>query len=123
MNKLKTMWIVWGIIAVLLFGCLTTMGFVYKNTTKKYKKIENKLVEVTKKYTSNEFEFATNGKKEIITYKQIKDNDYIGKLEVNNKKCDGYVILEFDGVTKYKAYIDCGKYKTHGFDKKYLEED
>ena len=123
MNKLKTVWIVWGIIAVVLFASLTTLGFIYKNKTKKYKELEDKLVEVTKRYTSNEFNYATDGKKEIITYKELKDNNFFDKLIVNNKECDGYTIVEFDGVTKYKAYIECDKYKTHGFDKNYLKEN
>ena len=121
MNRLKTISVIWGIVAVLLFASLTTLGFVYKNKTKKYKNVENKLVEVAKKYTASNFEFATDGKTKIVTYKELKENNLIKKLEVEKQKCNGYVELTFDGVTKYKAYLKCDKYKTHGINEKYLK--
>ena len=121
MNRLKMVSVVWTIVVILLFTFLTTLGFIYKEKTKKYKKLEAKLVEVTKKYTSSNFNFADNGKEEIITFKELKDNGLINKLEVKGQKCNGYVEVTFKNVTKYKAYIKCDKYKTHNFDKSKLK--
>lgn len=123
MDKLKKVSVIWGIVAVLLFSFLTTMGFMYKNKTKKYKDLEKKLVEVTKSYTATDFNFPVNGKNIIITYNELHDNNMIDKLEVDSKKCDGYVKLTFDNVTEYKAYIKCDKYQTHGFEGKNLDSN
>lgn len=123
MDKLKKVSVIWGIVAVLLFAFLTTMGFMYKNKTKKYKNLEKKLVEVTKSYTATDFNFPVNGKNIIITYNELHDNNMIDKLEVDSKKCDGYVKLTFDNVTEYKAYIKCDKYQTHGFEGKNLDSN
>ena len=59
----------------------------------------------------------------IITYNELHDNNMIDKLEVDSKKCDGYVKLTFDNVTEYKAYIKCNKYQTHGFEGKNLDSN
>ena len=120
MNRLKTISVIWGIVAVLLFAFLTTLGFVYKNKTQKYKKLENKLVEVTKKYTSSDFKYPSKNDEIIVTFETLKEKGLIEKLEVDKQKCDGYVVVSFDGVTKYKAYIKCDKYKTHDFNEKNL---
>lgn len=122
MNKLKVFSVVWGIVAVLLFTGLTTMGFIYKNKTKKYKKLETNLVEVAKKYTATDFNFPVNGENIVISYSELHDKNLIDKLEVESQKCDGYVVVSFNNVTEYKGYVKCNKYKTHDFDDKYLEE-
>ena len=87
------------------------------------KDLEKKLVEVTKSYTATDFNFPVNGENIIITYNELHDNNMIDKLEVDNKKCDGYVELSFNNVTEYKAYIKCDKYKTHGFEEKNLDSN
>lgn len=121
MDRLKKISILWGILAVLLFAFLTTMGFIYKNRTQKYKDLEEDLVKATKKYTATDFNFPVNGQNIVITLDELKDTGLIKELRVENKKCNGYVIVSFNNVTDYKAYINCEKYKTHGYEKSNLE--
>lgn len=121
MNKLKKVSIVWGIVVFIIFGLLTTMGFIYKKKTAKYKKLENKLVELAKTYTATDFKFPMAGEEIIVTYKELKEHDLIKKLEIDKKTCDGYVKLTFNGVTEYKGYVICDKYKTHGFENNKLD--
>lgn len=115
MNKMKKMSILWFILSVLLIGSLTAIGVLYKQKSKKYKKLEEKLVEITKKYTSTDFNYPINSTNIIITYDELKEKKLINKLEVDNNKCNGYVEVVFNNITKYKAYIDCNVYKTHNY--------
>lgn len=121
MKRLKIVSVVWGILVVLLFSGLTTIGFIYKKKTAKYKKLEDRLVEVTKKYTATDFNFPKNGDEIIITYKELEERGLIKELKVDKQKCDGYVKLTFNGVTEYKGFIKCEKYKTHNFNNDYLK--
>ena len=120
MDKMKKIWTIWIFLAVVLIGGLTSIGFIYKNKSKKYKELEKELVEITKKYTATDFKYPVNNEKIIIKYEELKKAGLIRKLEVDNKKCDGYVVLTNKNVVKYKAYIDCNVYKTHGFESKNL---
>ena len=122
MDRMKKMSFIWGFIIVLLFSGLATIGFTYKYKSRKYKDLEKELIEITKKYTATDFKYPSNGKTTIVTYEELKEKKLIDKLEVKNNKCDGYVEVSFDGVAKYKAYIDCGSYKTRNFDKSKIEK-
>ena len=121
MNSLKRAYIVWWIVAVLLFAFLTTIGFIYKNKTAKYKKEEKNIVEIVKKYTATDFNFPTSGEVKIVTLDELKEKGLIKEVKVNKNKCKGYIEVTFNNVTEYKAYISCGDYKTHGFDSKNLK--
>ena len=117
---MKKMTAIWAFIAILLFVGLITIAVIYKQKTKKYKELENKLVEITKKYTATDFNFPKD-KELVITYSELKEEGLIKKLETEKNKCNGYVILTFDNVTKYKGYVDCKVYKTHGYDKSKID--
>lgn len=120
MDKLKKVSIVWGIVAILLFAFLTTMGLIYKNKSQKYKDAEEQLVKEVKSYTATDFKFPANGEEVIITLEELKKANIMKELKVENQTCDGYVALTFNNVTEYKAYIRCDKYTTHGYDKNKL---
>ena len=121
MNSFKKAYAIWFVVAVLIFAGLTTMGFVYKNKTAKYKKEEDKIVEIAKKYTATNFDFPKSGESKAINIKELQDKGLLKEVKVKGNKCKGYVEVTFDNVTKYKTYLDCGKYKTHGFDIKKLK--
>ena len=121
MNNLKRNYIVFWIIAVLIFAGLTALGFIYKSKSSKYKKEENRIVEIVKKYTATDFNFPKSGESKIITLKELQDKDLLKEVKVKKNKCDGYVEITFKNVTKYKAFLDCGEYKTRGFDSKHLK--
>ena len=121
MNKMKKISIVWGFLAFFLIGSLWSIAIIYNKKVKKYKNLENKLVELTKKYTANSFDYPKNKKSIYITYSDLKDEGLIKELKVKDKKCNGYVEVTNNKVIEYKAYIDCNVYKTHGFEKKHLK--
>lgn len=121
MDKMKKTSIVCISLVVMLFATLVAIGLIYKNKSKKYKDLENKLVEITKTYTASDFNFPLNTEEIVITYEELKNAGLIKKLEVEGQKCNGYVIMTFDNVTEYKGYIKCDKYKTHKFDSDKLE--
>ena len=121
MNKMKKNTVICATLVIILFISLLAIGFIYKNKSAKYKKLENKLVEITKTYTATDFNFPINTEEIIITYNELKNAGLIKKLEVEGQKCDGYVIMTFNNVTEYKGYVKCDKYKTHNFDSNKLE--
>ena len=121
MDKMRKMSILWGFIVIVLVAGLSFLGFTYKYKSKKYKDLENKLVEIAKKYTATDFNYPKGNNSVIVTYEELKEKKLINELKVNNNKCDGYVEITFDGVTKYKAFIDCKNYKTHNYDKSKME--
>ena len=121
MNNLKKAYTIWFIIAVMIFAGLTTLGFVYKSKSAKYKKEEEKIVEIAKKYTATNFNFPKSGESKIIKIKELQDKGLLKEVKVKNNKCKGYVEVTFNNVTEYKTYLDCGDYKTHGFDSKNLK--
>lgn len=120
MKKMKIISIVWGIVAILLFAALTTVGFVYKNKVAKYKDLEEKIEKAAQSYTSNDFNFPLNSEEIIITGEELIDSDSIDEISVDGNKCDAYVILTFKNVTNYKGYVKCQKYETKNFNKKNL---
>ena len=121
MNKMKKTTIICSTLVIMLFVSLLAIGLIYKSKSKKYKDLENKLVEITKTYTASNFNFPLNTKEIIITFEELKNAGLIEKLEIEKQKCDGYVIMTFDNVTEYKGYVKCDKYKTHDFDSNKLE--
>ena len=122
MDRMRKVSFVWGFVVILLFASLATIGFTYKYKSKKYKDLEKELVEITKKYTATDFKYPKDKKITVVTFEELKEKELIDKLEVNKNKCNGYVEVSFDKVAKYKAYIDCGSYKTRNFDKSKIEK-
>lgn len=116
MNNMKKTSIICITLIIILFVALLAIGFIYKSKSAKYKKLEDKLIEITKSYTATDFNFPLNTEEIVITYDELKTAGLIKKLEVDNQKCDGYVIMTFNNVTDYKGYVKCEKYKTHNFD-------
>ena len=55
MNHLKHYGIIWGIVVVGIFVLLTVFGFMYKDKSKAYKELEEKLVSAEKKYVDAKF--------------------------------------------------------------------
>lgn len=121
MDKMKKTTIICISLVILLFIALLSIGIIYKNKSKKYKNLENLLVEKAKTYTATDFNFPLNREEIIITFKEMKNAGIIKNLEIENQKCDGYVIMTFNNVTEYKGYVKCDKYKTHNFDSNKLE--
>ncbi len=113
MKKIHTYSILWGLVVITILILLTIFGFVYKNKTKVYKELEEKLVEVEKKYVDAKFLYPKEGQVLKTTSKELEENNYIDKLPDD---CVGYAEVTMDGtIYNYKGYIKCEKYITKGY--------
>lgn len=116
MKKNNTVFVVWGIIVVVLIALLTFLGFVLKNRNKDYIELEDKLLDKAKQYVDNKFLYPEKkGDTVKITSAELIENEYLTDLKFEEDTCEGYVIVSYDGVYKYKAYIKCDNYKTKGY--------
>ena len=118
MNKMKKLYVIWGILAVLIFAFLTAFGFMYKKKTYIYKDLENRLVAAEKKYVDSRFLYPENGEVVKITANDLIENEFFDSMQLNDEVCEGYTTVRKDGgVFEYKAYIKCKWYKTKGYQK------
>lgn len=118
MNKMKKMYVVWGMLVVGLFILLTIIGVLYKNKTKVYKELETKLVQAEKRYVDEKFLYPEQNTSLKTTVSTLIENGYLDALEVNGESCDGYaVISKKSTVFDYKGFIKCSNYQTKGYEK------
>ena len=118
LKKMKMISYIWGTVLFLLVAGLTAIGFVYKDKIQKYEELENKLEDNIKAYVDEKFIYPEEGENIKITYLELKSNDAIDNLNINEEECDGYGIVSHDGNSfKYKTYIKCNDYKTKNYDK------
>lgn len=118
LKKMRMISYIWGIILVVLVTGLTAIGFVYKHKTEKYESLENKLEESIKAYVDEKFIYPEEGKNIKVTYQELKSNNAIDIISIDDEECDGYGIVSHEDSTfKYKTYIKCDKYKTKNYDK------
>ncbi len=110
--------VIWGIVLVLLVTGLTAIGFLYKNKSKDYKEMENKLVNFAEKYVEAKFLYPEENQSLRITLDDLKSNDYLEELKKDDDVCDGYVVVSHDGfVYHYKGFVKCPKYTTKNYEK------
>lgn len=115
MNKFKIISLIWGIILVGLLVILTLFGKVYLRKIEPYERLEINLVNAANNYVDSKLDLQKGTT--IIKYSELKDANFIDKLEVKNDKCDGYVKVIKKKNVKYQAYIKCNKYQTKGYEK------
>ena len=96
---------------IIIFGSLTTFGFVYKKQIQVYKDKEKELESIAKNYV-NDYSLYDGRGNLNISKELLVNNDYIEDIKVNEEVCEGYVeVKDYD----FKAYIDCDNYKTKGY--------
>lgn len=113
----------WGTKEMILLSCglLLVLIFVAFSIYKLYHSIEPVapqygILERTIKNEAQNYALS-NGKKSVITLKELKNAGYIDIFtDINDNPCDGYVLLENN---KYTPYVSCEYYKTNGYDGKY----
>jgi len=115
MKKMKVLYVVWGVLVVSLVGVLTYLGFQYKEKLKPYKYLEDKLISVTEKYVELKFLYPEEGEKLKVTTKELIKSEMLKGFSVDKEKCEGYVIVSYNGVYNYDSFIKCANYKTKGF--------
>ena len=119
MKKLIRIAILWGLILIAIFSMLTILGLKWKAKTSGYFDIENRLVSVTKTYFEQGHAYPTGSGVVTITSDELKNNNLIEDLTVNDDTCTGYVTVKNNGVIAYTAYIKCNNYTTKGYQEIY----
>jgi len=116
LKKMKIISIVWGIVLFSLIALLTIIGLIYKKETKEYKDFEITLKEKTKEYVENKSLLPDDNI--TITLEELKENKVIENTKINDKECEGYIIVTNEnGIYEYLSYVKCGNYKTKGYKK------
>ncbi len=116
MKKVHNYAIVWGIIVLIIIILLTIFGFVYKDKSKVYKDLEEKIVEAVKKYADAKFLYPKSGENVKTTADVLIEEGFMEELKVGDEVCEGYVILSFkNSVYDYKGYVKCKNYVTKGY--------
>lgn len=85
-----------------------------------YTSLENKLVESTKKYFQEYYEYELEENEMVVRLSTLKYNGYISDLlDENGKSCSGYakIVNSTSGIV-YVGYIKCPKYTTQGYEGK-----
>lgn len=85
-----------------------------------YTALENKVVEATKKYFSEYYEYEMTDNEMIVRLSTLKYNGYISDvLDENGKSCSGYakIVSSSSGII-YVGYVKCSKYTTQGYESK-----
>jgi len=111
---MKKILIVWVLVAVILVGGLTFLGFKIKEQNKPYRTLENKLEETAIGLIGEKPNILNSSNK--ITLEDFTNNGYEINMTVNGDKCDGYVVASKTmSFYKYTAYIKCSNYTTAGY--------
>lgn len=116
MKQMKKLSIVWGLILVSIVVLLTIFGILFNKKNKVYTDMEKSLVNATQKYVEKSFAYPKDNDELRVDYDQLKESGLIDKLEVNDNKCKGYVIVKKNElVYEYKGYVNCKDYKTKNY--------
>lgn len=116
MNKLRTSWIIWGIVMFAIVTLLFCFGLIFTNKNKVYKEQESKLVETTKMYVESSTWYPKAGESLKVDINELIENGLIENVVVNDDSCKGYIKVINNGIIEYKAYLKCKNYKTHGYE-------
>lgn len=118
MNKIKTLYIVWGIVVIIVIALLTAFGFMYKNKTSSYKELEKEIAAASKRYVEIQFSYPAAGESIKVPAEKLIEKDLIGELKINDEVCTGYAIISRPAtVYEYKGYVSCENYQTKGYEK------
>ena len=99
------------VIAVMLVGGLTFIGFYLTNTNKEYYELEKILEDAAKRYFG-QFPGELPSKSRAMSSSRLINEEF---LEEFDKKCSGYVEVKKSGnFYNYKAFINCPNYTTKG---------
>ena len=115
MKELRKLSIVWGLMLITIFGVLTFFAMKWKQKNEPYFKLEESLVSAAKLYYESAHSYPLQGQEVKINYEELKNNNMIESLSINDQECDGYVIVKNKGVIEYNGYIKCSDYTTKNY--------
>ena len=111
---MKKIMIVWAVVAIILVGVLTYIGFNIKDNNKPYKSLEKELERKASALIGEKPGLLNSLNK--LTVEDFNNNGYPVEMTVNGDKCDGYVTLSKNiSIYEYNAYIKCNNYTTNGY--------
>ena len=105
MKEMRRLSIMWGLMLIIIFGALTFFALKWKNEVEPYVRLEESLVSSAKKYYESAYAYPNKGEQVTIKYTELKDNNAIESLSIDDKECDGYVVVKNNGVIEYNGYI------------------
>ena len=115
MRKTNILFILWGVIVVGIFICLTILGFMLKKMDRDYKGLEDKIKESVIRYAEDKSISLENLNEIKVTKQELIDNNLLDELTIKDDICDGYVIIKFQEGYTYEPFIKCRKYTTEGY--------
>ena len=115
MAKTKILFTIWFVIAFILIGLLTTIGFMYKKISSEYHKLEDKLIESSEEYLNETLNYPQENLELTITSDDLINAGYLKELKVKKDVCTGYVIITKKDIYEYSAYLKCKNYTTDGY--------
>lgn len=111
---MKKILIIWSIIAVVLVGALTFIGFMIKKENAPYKKLEEELEKSAIALVGEKPAILSDGN--ILDMNTFKNNGYNINMTVGSDLCDGYVFVnKVMGFYQYESFIKCKNYTTNGY--------
>lgn len=117
MKELKKISIIWGLLLLVIFSLLTFFALKWKAKNSPYFKLEEQLVAKTKSYYEMNHSYPTKDNYVIIPFEELRENNMIDELKIDDDECDGYVKVQNNGVIEYNAYIKCNHYTTKDYEK------
>ena len=94
--------------------------FIFISSNSIHKKYERELTKITANYVVDNQINIFDDKLSYISVSELKEAKMLDNIDKTLKKCDGYVTFKnYKKGPRYKAYIDCGKYKTTGYSSNY----
>lgn len=111
MKKFNRLFVLWCIIAFLIFAGLSTLGFIYKNRIKKYEDFELVIIDAAKEYVSKEGKIDFDGDYMDVSVDFLLKNGYLSTKDLV-KTCSGKVRIENKKQIKYIPIVKCKNYKS-----------
>lgn len=112
---MKKRLVIWIVVAIILVGGLTVLGFLIKKKNSPYRALEKELEKQAIALVGEKPSYAQSISK--LTVQDLENNNYKVEMKVNDDVCsDGYVVVTKNmGFLDYKGYIKCHNYTTHGY--------
>ena len=109
MKSFDRAFVVWFIVAILIFGGLITLGFVYKKKISDYENYEKVLIQGAKSYISDGGLYPKKNEVITVDINSIIKSGYIKKKDVIDS-CTGFIKVSKKKNLVYKPYIKCKYY-------------
>ena len=111
-QKIRMIIYVWGVVFILLLFLILATGSS-KKFYNKYTTYESKVSAAAKSYVEDKNLYATIDKKIIVDLAVLKEENYLGKTELDDTTCEGYSIIYYEDEKSefiVDSYLNCSKY-------------